>query len=231
MQDPQKTRVTGRLGSPDKETDRIGKEFDADACDFCDRYKRRGLSKSSRLLLDFILEEGVQNRTVVDLGSGAGGFSIELLKKGAASVIGVDLSSKMVEAASELAQVSGFEGRAKFQVGNAAEAELPSSDIVIIDKVLCCYSDWRPLLKNAIDAGRTMVGFIVPRDQGLAKWPFRIGVRVVNIFQKRRGKILFYLHPLETLDRTLQDSGFTQQKRQGSRLWLVFLYTRAPTRA
>src|SRR6266487_1301878 len=102
MQDPQKTRVTGRFWSPDKETDRIGEEFDADACDFCDRYKRRGLSKSSRLLLDFILDEGVQNRTVADLGSGAGGFSIELLKKGAASVIGVDLSSKMVEAASEL---------------------------------------------------------------------------------------------------------------------------------
>ena len=73
-----------------------------------------------------------------------------------------------------------------------------------------------------------MVGFIVPHDQGLAKWPFRIGVRVVNFFQKRRGKILFYLHPLDILDRTLQDSEFTQQKSQGSRLWLVFLYTRPP---
>ncbi len=220
--------MTGRLESPEKETDRIGEEFDADACDFCDRYKRRGLSKSSRLLLDFILNEGAQDKTVVDLGCGAGGFSVELLKKGAASAIGVDLSPKMVEAASELVRVSGFENRAKFQVGNAAEAELPSSDIVIIDKVLCCYSNWRPLLKNAIDAGRTMVGFIVPRDQGLAKWPFRIGVRVVNFFQKRRGKILFYLHPLDILDRTLQDSEFTQQKSQGSRLWLVFLYTRPP---
>ena len=212
-----------------KETDRIGEEFDADACDFCDRYKRRGLSRSSRLLLDFVLNEGAREKTIVDLGCGAGGFSIELLKIGAASVIGFDLSSKMIEMASELARVSGFERRAKFQVGNAAEAELPSSDIVIIDKVLCCYSNWRPLLKNAMDAGRAMVGFIVPRDQGLAKWPFRIGVRVVNFFQKRRGKILFYLHPLDILDRTLQDSGFTQRKRQGSRLWLVFLYTRPPT--
>jgi len=84
--------VTGRLESPEKETDRIGEEFDADACDFCDRYKRRGLSKSSRLLLDFILNEGAQDKTVVDLGCGAGGFSVELLKKGAASAIGVDLS-------------------------------------------------------------------------------------------------------------------------------------------
>src|SRR5438034_10000372 len=196
MQYPQKTRVTGRLESPEKETDRIGEEFDADACDFCDRYKRRGLSKSSRLLLDFILNEEAQDKTVVDLSCGSGGFSVELLKKGAASAIGVDLSPKMVEAAGELVRVSGFENRAKFQVGNAAEAELPPSDIVIIDKVLCCYSDWRPLLKNAIDAGRAMVGFIVPRDQGLANWPFRIGVCVVNIFQKSIGIFRLNQHQL-----------------------------------
>jgi SAM-dependent methyltransferase len=210
------------------ETDKIGGEFDADACDFCDRYKHRGLSRSSRLLLDLILGEGAKNKTVVDLGCGAGGFSVELLKKGAASIIGVDLSPKMVEAASKLALADGLEDRAKFQLANAATADLPSSDIVIMDKVLCCYSDWRPLLGNAIGAGRAMVGFIVPRDEGVAKWPFRLGVRVVNFFQKRRGKILFYLHPLDIIDRTLRDSGFSQRKKQGSRFWLVFLYSRLP---
>src|SRR5206468_11096562 len=117
--------------------------YDADHINCCYRKKRRGLYKSITLLTKLILNEGSQNKTVVDLGCGAGGFSVELLKKGAASAIGVDLSPKMVEAASELVRVSGFENRAKFQVGNAAEAELPSSDIVIIDKVLCCYSNWR----------------------------------------------------------------------------------------
>src|SRR5207247_6764987 len=102
MQYPQKTRMTRRFGSPDKETDRIGEEFDADACDFCDRYKRRGLSKSSRLLLDFILNEGAQDKTVVDLGCGAGGFAVELLTKGAASAMGEDVSSKLVDAAAEV---------------------------------------------------------------------------------------------------------------------------------
>src|SRR5207249_9127890 len=97
MQYPQKTRMTRRFGSPEKETDRIGEEFDADACDFCDRYKRRGLSKSSRLLLDFILNEGAQDKTVVDLGCGSGGFSVELLKKGSVRAIVVVLSPKMFE--------------------------------------------------------------------------------------------------------------------------------------
>jgi SAM-dependent methyltransferase len=208
------------------ETDRIGKEFDEDACDFCDRYRKAGLSRSSRLLLDFIQQEGVDGRAVADLGCGAGGFTIELLKVGAQIVVGFDLSPKMINSASSLAIMNGFAERAKFQVGNAATAELPTSDIVIMDKVLCCYSDWQPLLKNAIGASRTMVGFIVPRDEGIAKVPFRIGVRIVNYFQRRRGNILFYLHPLRLVDRTLRDSGFTHRRKQGSRFWLVFLYSR-----
>jgi SAM-dependent methyltransferase len=208
------------------ETDKIGKEFDEDACDFCDRYKRSGLSRSSKLLLDFIMQEGVPGRSVADLGCGTGGFSIELLKEGAETAIGFDLSSRMVDSAVDLAAASGFADRAKFQVGNAATAELPVSDIVIMDKVLCCYSDWAPLLKNAIGASRAMVGFIVPRDDGIAKFPFRLGVRIVNYFQRRGGKIMFYLHPLKHVDRTLRDSGFTYRRKQASRFWLVFLYSR-----
>jgi SAM-dependent methyltransferase len=208
------------------ETDKIGKEFDEDACDFCDRYKKRGLSGSSRLLLDFIREEGLEGRSVADLGCGAGGFSIELLKEGAQTAVGVDLSPKMVDSATNMAIANGLSDKAKFQVGNAAAAELPASDIVIMDKVLCCYSDWQPLLKNAVGASKSMVGFIVPRDEGVAKIPFRIGVRIVNYFQRRRGSLLFYLHPLKLVDRTLRDSGFTDRKKQGSRFWLVFLYSR-----
>src|SRR5207249_12230518 len=126
----------------------------------CDRYKRIGHAKSSRLLRGYNLNERAQDKTVVDFGCGAGGFSVELLKKGAASAIGVDLSPKMDEAASELVRVSGFENRANLQVGNAAEEELPRSIIVILDQVLCCSSNWSPLLKNAIDARSALVGFV-----------------------------------------------------------------------
>lgn len=208
------------------EIDSIRQEFDEDACNFCDRYKTKGLSRSSRVLLGFIRDSGAQGKAVLDLGSGAGGFSVELLKEGAESAIGFDLSPKMVDSAIGLASAGGFEGRAKFQVGDAAKSELPSADIVIMDKVLCCYSQWEPLLRNAMHSSRGMVGFIVPRDEGIAKWPFRLGLRVANFFQRRKGGVLFYLHPLRMVDRTLRDSGFVRKNKRGSRFWLVFLYSR-----
>jgi SAM-dependent methyltransferase len=208
------------------ETEAIRQEFDGDACDFCDRYKTKGLSKSSRLLFSFIRDQGAKGKSVLDLGSGAGGFSIELLKEGAESAVGFDLSPKMIDSAIRLASASGFENRTKFHVDDAALSELPGADIVIMDKVLCCYSQWEPLLKNAMKASRGMVGFIVPRDEGIAKWPFRLGLRVANFFSRRKGGVLFYLHPLELVDKALIESGFVRRNKQGSRFWLVYLYSR-----
>jgi SAM-dependent methyltransferase len=214
------------LDSAPNETNKISQEFDEDACDFCERYKNKGLSRSSKLLLKFILDGNSQDKAVLDLGCGAGGLSIELLKRGAQNAVGFDLSPRMIEAATQLALATGFENRAKFQEGNAATTELPRSDIVVMDKVLCCYSEWKPLLKNAIEAGRDMIGFIVPRDEGITKLPFRLALRIANYFQRRRGGVLFYLHPLGTVDKTLRESGFNLRRKQGSRFWLVFLYSR-----
>lgn len=176
--------------------------------------------------MTFLVEEGVQGKSVVDLGCGAGGFAIQLLKEGASIAAGFDLSQKMIDTANELAKVEGFETKTKFQVGNAADAELPSSHIVIMDKVLCCYSDWQLLLKNAINTSQETIGFIVPRDVGIAKLCFRPGVKIVNYFAKRKGNTLFYLHPLREVDKTLQESGFTLTKKQTKRFWLAFLYNR-----
>ena len=206
---------------------KIAQEFDGDACEFCERYKNKGLSRSSKLLLKFILHNEVRDRSVLDLGCGAGGLSLELLKGGARNAVGLDLSPKMISAATELAEANGFESRAKFQLGNGATSELPESDIVIMDKVLCCYSEWSPLLKNAVEASRVMVGFTVPRDEGITKLPFRLALKIANYFQRRRGGVLFYLHPLGTIDKILRESGFNRRRKQGSRFWLVFLYSRS----
>ncbi|OLB69189.1 hypothetical protein AUI06_09410 [archaeon 13_2_20CM_2_52_21] len=208
------------------EIDKIAHEFDRDACEFCERYKNKGLSRSSKLLLRFILDRNVRDRSVLDLGCGAGGVSLELLKEGASNTVGFDLSPKMISAANELAQANGFENRAKFQLGNGATSELPGSDIVVMDKVLCCYSEWKPLLKSALEASRFILGFTVPRDEGITKLPFRLALKVVNYFQRRSGGVLFYLHPLGTIDKTLRESGFSHRRKQGSRFWLVFLYSR-----
>jgi SAM-dependent methyltransferase len=216
------------LGSDDDVVQQLTDDFDAVACDYCEDYKSEGLERSSTVLLEFLEEKGLTGKTIAELGCGPGGFTIECLKKGAARGIGIDLSPEMVKTANELAASLQFHDRAKFIVGNAATAEIPSSDIVVMDKMLCCFPDAKTILKNVVRASGSGIGFVVPRDQGLFKVPLRIAVFFKDLYDKIRRQNIgwLYLHSLPEIDQTLRNAGFNQRRRAVSGFWLVFLYSK-----
>lgn len=225
-----KNRLSNR-GSPlppasDEVEKAIADEFNSSACEFCCRYKKEGLSKSSKILMNWLVEEGLSGKTLLDLGCGAGTFSVEALKNGASASTGFDLAPEMIMAADSLAAEMGFDKRARFSLGNAASADLPASDVVVMDKVICCYPEVGSLLKNASSAGQERIGFTVPRDEGLWKWPLRLAMRTGNLVYRlrRRKNNWFYVHSLKRIDGTLRGAGFARERKAASRMWLVFLY-------
>lgn len=162
----------------------------------------------------------------MDLGCGAGTFSVEALKNGASTSAGFDLAPEMIMAADSLAAEMELDNRAKFNLGNVASADLPASEVVVMDKVICCYPEVGSLLKNASSACHEMIGFIVPRDEGLWKWPLRLAARTGNLVYRLRGRknSWFYIHSLKKIDAMLRQAGFARERKASSRMWLVFLY-------
>jgi SAM-dependent methyltransferase len=205
----------------------IAETFDDLAHDRCCKYKSKGLTSSSQVLLDFISQKGLTGKTVLELGCGTGFFALETLRNGASSCVGVDLSSAAIQEANALAKESGLDDRARFEVANAASTRQPASDVVVMDKVLCCYPDADALLKTGSDSSTELLGFVVPRDEGLMKPAMKIGTALINLVEKlRRSGFRLYLHPLRSIDRLLSESGFHQADKAKSRFWLVFLYKR-----
>ena len=205
----------------------IAETFDDLAHDRCCKYKSNGLTSSSQVLLDFILKKGLLGKTVLEIGCGTGFFSLETLRNGASSCVGVDLSSAAIQEANAFAKESGLQDRARFEVSNAASTRHPASDVVVMDKVLCCYPDADALLKTASDSSRELLGFVVPRDEGLMKPAMKIGTAMINLVEKlRKSDFRLYLHPLRSIDRLLSEGGFQQMSKAKSRFWLVFLYKR-----
>jgi len=170
---------------------------------------------------------GLGGKTVLDIGCGTGFFALETMRHGAASSVGIDLSAEAIREANEYAREAGFQDMAKFEVANAASERLPSSDVVVMDKVLCCYPDVDALLKTASGSSRELLGFVVPRDEGWMKPFMRCGAAMINTVEKlRRTGVKFYLHPLNSIDRQLVENGFQQLSKTKSRIWLVYLYKR-----
>jgi magnesium-protoporphyrin O-methyltransferase len=124
------------------------------------RYRRRGLDATSRGIVDFLKKQGVQGRTVLEIGGGIGAIQIELLKAGAARATSVELTPTYEEVANQLLSEAGLSGRVERKVMDFAEAadQVDGADVVVMNRVLCCYYDMPRLAGAAADhAQRTLV--------------------------------------------------------------------------
>ena len=196
------------------QTREIAKTFDDLAHDRCCKYKSKGLTASTGVLLGLLTENGLVGKTVLDIGCGTGFFALETIKQGASSCIGVDLSSAAIHEANEFAKESGLQNRARFEVANAASTQHPPSDIVVMDKVLCCYPDADSLLNTASSSSNGLLGFVVPRDEGLMRPMMRIGTGLINLVERlRKTGFRLYLHPLRSLDKLLVENGFHRDRK------------------
>jgi magnesium-protoporphyrin O-methyltransferase len=107
---------------------------------------------------------------VLDVGCGIGDLAIEVVTRGAARGTGYDLSSKAIEEARKLAAARGVGDRMRFEVGDGAKLRLPAADIVVINRVVCCYPDTENLLEHTLGAAGSVFAMTAPVSNGATGW-------------------------------------------------------------
>jgi magnesium-protoporphyrin O-methyltransferase len=104
--------------------------------------------------------------------------------------------------------------------------ELPEVDIVTLDRVVCCYPDFRRLLKAAAEHSKKAVALTYPREV----WYLRIGFKIANFFQGL-GKDPFriFLHPVGEMEMLLRKEGFERVSLRRLFVWEMALYAKTST--
>src|SRR5256885_14285616 len=74
------------------------------------RYRRKGLDGTSRRIVDFLKANGVEGRTVLEVGGGIGAIQIELLKAGASRDLSIELTPTYQEEAAAVLRRAGLSG-------------------------------------------------------------------------------------------------------------------------
>lgn len=83
----------------------------------------------------FIFEQlEFKGKDVLDVGTGRGRFAIGFAQAGARKVVGIDISTKMLDIASKNAKVAGFSDRIQFLHGDVDTLELLDESFDIV----CC---------------------------------------------------------------------------------------------
>jgi magnesium-protoporphyrin O-methyltransferase len=115
-------------------------------------------------MVEFLADDGLSGATVLDIGGGVGEIGIELLRRGAASVLTLELSTAYDEEARRLAGEAGVADRMQRQVVDIAAApeQVPVADLVVLHRVVCCYPDHARLLGAAADHCRRRLAFSHP---------------------------------------------------------------------
>ncbi len=119
------------------------------------RYRRKGLDETARRMVAFLELRGIEGATVLEVGGGVGEIQLELLKRGAARAVNLELSPAYEEEATSLLRAAGLEGRAERRLHDiAVDPEgVEAADVVVLHRVVCCYPDYERLLgrrRNAL---------------------------------------------------------------------------------
>ena len=188
-------------------------------------YRRSGPARTTRILLDALMDAGVQGLTLLDIGGGVGAIPHALLTAGVRSATSVDASSAYLAAARSEAERQGHADRVRAYHGDfvALADELAPADIVTLDRVICCYPDMPALVGRSAAKAARLYGLVYPRDT----WWITAGVAVVNrLFWLQRTPFRIFAHRSAAVDAVVRRSGLAPRFTRTTALWQIVVYAR-----
>ena len=184
------------------------------------RYRRKGLDATSRRIVDFVKAQGVDGRTVLEVGGGIGAIQIELLKAGAARAMSVELTPTYEDEAAALLREAGLTDRVERRIMDfaTAGAQVEGADIVILNRVICCYPDMPRLAGAASDHARELLVMSFPKGS----WWMRVSMLLGNaMLRAMRREFQIFLHPPKRILATSEQHGLRTVLDDTGVFWTV----------
>lgn len=209
----------------------LANEFgEADARRDLRAYRSSGPRATTGWLIDSLAAGGVGGLTVLDIGAGVGVVHQELLARGAIAATDVDGSPAYVAVARAEAERRGTADRVRYEVGDfvAIAPTIPPADLVVLDRVICCYPDMRALVETSLARTTRRYGLVYPRDS----WWIRGGAAVLNAMATvARRRVRAYVHRQRDVESMVAAAGFAPTRSRNSVFWRIAVFERVPVPA
>jgi magnesium-protoporphyrin O-methyltransferase len=190
------------------------------------RYRRRGLDAVSLWLVRLLRERSLEGWSLLEVGGGVGAIEIELLKAGISSAVSVEMTPTYEAAAAVLLREAGFDDLVDRQVLDFAQAggKVPPADIVVLNRVICCYPDMPTLAGVAADHARRILVMSFPKE----RWWTRLAVAIGNLALRiGRREFHMFLHPPERVLEVARQHGLITVVNEAGAFWQLVILERA----
>ncbi len=153
------------------------------------------------------------DRSVLDLGCGAGQLTVDLVK-GGANVTGIDVSAQMIDIAR-----SRLDDTAEFFVGDVAQPlpfESESFDLVVASLVMHYIEDWVPVLREIKRVLKPGGSFVFSTHHPTMDWlritkdDYFAKKQITETWNKggREFDVTFWRRPLTAMSEEIAKAGF-----------------------
>jgi 16S rRNA G966 N2-methylase RsmD len=184
------------------------------------RYRRRDLDRPSRRIVEFLESRGLDGATVLEVGGGIGEIQLELLKRGAQRTINLELSPAYEQEAARLIREAALEGRVERLRHDIAvdPAAVEPVDIVVLNRVVCCYPDYERLLGAAADHANRLLVFSHPPRNPIS----RVIIATQNlVFRLLRREFRTFAHPPAAMLAVAEEHGLHRSFTHRGLPWQV----------
>jgi tRNA1(Val) A37 N6-methylase TrmN6 len=187
-------------------------------------YRRGSLGPTTRRLRDGLAEAGLTSGTLLDIGGGVGALTFELLDRGMTSATVLEASGAYAAAAQDEANRRARATAVSVVHGDLLElsGDLPSADVVTLDRVVCCYPSYESLLDQAVQHATHGFGLSYPRD----RWYVRAVMWFDNAKRARKSGFRTFVHPPREMQRLIERAGFSLARRRHTPVWTIDVFAR-----
>ena len=187
------------------------------------KFQRKGPGKSTKRLLELLFLQNVRDKTLLDIGGGIGTIQWSFIEKGGRSTLDIDASNGYLEVAKTHAQEKNFTDKTNFMHGDFVDksSAINSYDFITLDKVLCCYPDYKALLGAVLEKSNQAIALTFPMggliSKGIAQF-----MKIYMYFKKNPFRT--YIHSPGEIERLIQSRGFYAAHKKISFPWHVQIY-------
>jgi tRNA1(Val) A37 N6-methylase TrmN6 len=187
-------------------------------------YRKGHVGPTTRLLRDGIVDLGLSDGTLLDIGGGVGALTFELLERGMATAVVADASIAYVRAARDEAIRRHRSASVKIVYGDVLELskDLPLVSLVTLDRVVCCFPSYEPMLEEATRHAERAIALSYPRD----RWLVRSAMWIENARRARTSGFRTFVHPPAAIQEAIERTGFQLARRRSTTMWTADIFVR-----
>ena len=189
------------------------------------RYLKKGPRKTTRKLIGLITESMNGASSLLEIGGGIGAVQMELMNAGLKRVTSVDASSGYIKVARELSSSKGYSDQVHYLEGDFMnhERSIDTHDVVVMDKVICCYPHFEALLSTSMSKSTSILAVVYPKSN----FGGRILVRMGNLYFRFKGNpFRSFMHDNQIIRSRIKEGGFELKGAKTVYPWNVEVYRR-----